>query len=113
MKISLDFDGVIAEKVPEFGKIGKPMWGVKDAIADFQKNKFSLFITTARPDLENVRTWLKEQGFPDLEVTNMKLPADVYVDDNAYRLESWGRVVTKDIMKTAEGKLGEFLWSCL
>jgi hypothetical protein len=116
MRIALDFDGVIAENIG-FPEIGKVKEGVKDAITDFKKKGFSIYVHTARHDTEEVSKWMKEQGFPEMMVTNMKLPADVYVDDRAYRIIDWSRKDTKNIINQAldhgqyarETKLQEYL----
>ena len=100
-RLAMDFDGVVAENVG-FPEIGKVKDGVKDAITEFRKKGYQVYIHTARSDPWKVKDWLHEQGFPDMEVTNTKLPADVYIDDRAYRLTDWSRRDTNNILSQAK-----------
>lgn len=98
---AIDFDGVLHDKI-DGGGFGKRMFGAIDAIARFREKGFKVIIFTARPDLNAVKNWLKMQGFPDLEVTNRKPGADVYVDDRGFRFYSWSENEVDSAMRQAD-----------
>jgi hypothetical protein len=108
--VSVDFDGVIhdANNGWQDGIIyGDPIPGSLEALKELMLDH-PVFIMTARPDLEPVAQWLAERGFDTavqdasspkakdrwhtrdvLLVTNVKLPALVYIDDKALRFTDW------------------------
>lgn len=103
--IGLDFDGVLNQmKESTPGEFKPPIDGALHAVTSFISDGFDVWIYTARTDLKEVRFWLEEHGFPKLVVTNEKLPADIYVDDNGYRFYDWSRAVIEDIEELAGGK---------
>lgn len=92
MKIAIDFDGVICKRsgIPTIRDFNDPpMEGALDSIKLLKKMKYKVWIFTSNPDLEQVKTWLSLNEFPDLEVTNIKKPAHVYIDDRAMRFTNW------------------------
>ena len=94
--ICVDFDGVIHSYTSPWqeGKIpDPPVPGALEWLAEMVK-KFKVVILTARGKDKDqgalVRLWLIEHGLPsgvalELEVTNVKPPALLYIDDRAYR----------------------------
>ena len=40
-----------------------------------------------------VKQWLMANGFPPMEVTNVKIPAFMYIDDRAIRFTNWSDIV--------------------
>jgi len=87
--IAMDFDGVLAEwnKGDNINKIGKPLApGIKLA-RRIQAKGFRLVILTARPKpmWGAIESWLKKYGVHPLQVTNVKPPAEAYIDDRAIR----------------------------
>ena len=92
MKIAIDFDGVICHRVgipTVMNKEDRPVDGALHAIDLLLKMKYQLWVFTSNPDLHEVRAWLKRNDFPELEVTNIKKPAHVYIDDRAIRFTNW------------------------
>ena len=85
--ICIDFDGVIAEyngwKGPEF--YGRPKKGAKEFLEKIQSKGFKIVIFTIRPR-KTVCNWFKENKIitPD-SITNVKIPAIVYIDDRALK----------------------------
>ena len=93
--ISLDFDGVLI-KHPcnlSFKEILEhdPMPDVVRIINYLASVGVEFFVLTARTDeqLPLVKEWLKDHGFPDMLVTNKKIPATMYIDDRAVRFTNW------------------------
>lgn len=81
-RICVDFDGVLNEyNGYEEGNLGKPLSGSQDFIKELRR-KYKVVILTSRPK-EQVSNWLSKNGFPDIKVTNHKLPAVAYIDDRA------------------------------
>jgi hypothetical protein len=103
LRIALDFDGVIHEwkegrmdvnrkytKIP----FNPPVEGAKDFFKWCNDNGHRLSIFSARADTEIGRTgiieWLEHYQFElsnsyELEVTDVKPKADIYIDDRGYR----------------------------
>jgi len=94
MIYAVDLDGTLAE-YGEFkgeSKIGKPITKMKTRVMNWIKKGDTVIIFTARARNEKnigyVKDWLKENGFPDLEVTNVKYPKfDVIYDDKAIQVK--------------------------
>jgi ribonucleotide monophosphatase NagD (HAD superfamily) len=97
--VAVDFDGVIYPKYDGVtpNKDKQPIDGAIEAISDLKEIGFEPFILTARPDhelpavKEYIEYWasLIAQDFSWLLVTNIKLPAIMYIDDRAYRFNGW------------------------
>lgn len=94
MKIAIDFDGVICKsegiptkKLPCAER--EPVEYALDAINYFLSLKHTIWVFTSNPDIEEVKKWLKDHNFPNIEVTNIKNPAHVYIDDRAIRFTNW------------------------
>jgi len=93
LKIAIDFDGVIIERngIPT-GNLpwtDKPLKGALDSINLLIKQGHDVWIFTSNPNPIGVEDWLEENGFPDLEVTNIKKPCHVIIDDRAIRFTNW------------------------
>jgi len=93
MNIAIDFDGVICKRagIPTIRdwKNAQPMEGALDAINLLRKNGHNVWVFTSNPEPQLVEEWLKENKFPELDVTNVKLPAHAYIDDRAIRFTDW------------------------
>ena len=93
MKIAIDFDGTICKRdsIPtgELDWEASPMEGALDAINLLIKTGKKVWVCTSNPEPEKVKAWLSRNGFPELEVTNIKKPAHVYIDDRAIRFTNW------------------------
>lgn len=74
--IGVDLDGTLAYYDPEFYGIGEPVELMKARVLEWVKNGLRVKIFTARAfdpeQIPDVQEWLKINGFPDLEVTNIK-----------------------------------------
>ena len=99
MIVCLDFDGVLHDSQhPLRGrKMGPPMPGALEAVAEMRRRGYRLVIHTSRVAVErqaqHVYDWLKFYGFPMIPVKVEKPPADVYVDDKGYQFEGWHAAV--------------------
>jgi hypothetical protein len=97
MHICLDFDGVLHRY--SRGWQGGVIYDdpVEDSVAAclaLAEWGFKLTVCTARDDVDAVRVWLAEMGFPEMTVTNKKPPADLYLDDRALKFEGWTEALT-------------------
>ena len=94
MKISIDFDGVICKRqgiptIRDWESNSEPMEGALDAIVLLKSLGHKVWIFTANHEQDKVRSWLKKNGFPELKITNIKEPAQDYIDDRAIRFTNW------------------------
>lgn len=81
--IAIDFDGVLHKyNGYQKGLIQGPMPGALEAVNKMTKQGHTVVIFTTRP-ASIVVPWLKEHGFPALEVTNEKRPFWAIIDDRA------------------------------
>ena len=107
--LSIDFDGVIHSYHLGYldGTIyGYPLPGSLDAVKELSKQyRIVIFTAKAKQDrpLVNGKTgtelvweWLTQYGIADCvaEVTAEKPRSFLYIDDNAYRFESWDQTLT-------------------
>ncbi len=84
--ICVDFDGVLNEyNGYEEGNLGEPLSASKEFIRQLRK-KYKVVILTSRPK-EQVSDWLRNNGFPSMEITNRKIPAVAYIDDRAIQFK--------------------------
>lgn len=93
MKIAIDFDGVICKRegiptIYDWDHV-EPMEGALESINLLLKMKYEVYILTSNFEPAKVIEWLSDYGFPKLEVTNIKKPAHVYIDDRAMRFTNW------------------------
>lgn len=93
MNIAIDFDGVICKRrgIPTIRgwDNDEPMEGALDAINLLIRQGKKVWIFTSNSEPEKIVEWLARNGFPKLEVTNIKKPAHVYIDDRAIRFTNW------------------------
>lgn len=93
MIIAIDFDGVLIthphslsfSDCLRFGKPTKNSVEVLNYLSKFHE----LYVLTSRTEHDRIKDWLWDWGFPEMEVTNVKKPASVYVDDRALRFTNW------------------------
>ena len=91
--ILLDFDGVLNQFKGWTGVYEhyEPVEGAKKFLEALKAEGYYVIIFTARPsdDLPSVAIWLQEHGMWDYvaKVTNVKIPAKVYIDDRAVRFD--------------------------
>jgi len=94
MKIAIDFDGVIckSEEIPTKKYVWakrKPVKDSLDAVKHLMTIGHEVWVFTSNPEPEEVKLWLELHDFPELEVTDIKKPAHVYIDDRAIRFTNW------------------------
>jgi hypothetical protein len=93
--LAIDFDGVIhvaRERYQGPAAIpGEPVPGALQAVLGYKAKGVKVVVHTARARSEEgrqaVATWLKANGFPELEVTATKPHAAMYLDDRAKRFD--------------------------
>jgi hypothetical protein len=94
-RISFDFDGVLhsytsgwlgATAIPD-----PPVPGMADAIRRLQSLGWEVVVCSSRARYSDgkdaICQWLLDHGFPGMEITCEKLPAEIYVDDRAIRFD--------------------------
>lgn len=98
-KILIDFDGVIhkASRGYQEGVIyDEPTPNCVYSINNLINQGYEVVIFTARTegDYPNIIKWLKDYGFPELDITNVK-PQDAlcFIDDRAIRFTNWSDIV--------------------
>jgi hypothetical protein len=90
--IAVDFDGVLHDYNDGWkdGTIyGGPIPGSQDACKNLINQGYDLVVFTARQQLEPIKEWLTNNNFPEMDVTNTKIPAKFYIDDKAVRFIDW------------------------
>lgn len=102
--IAIDFDGVIHDNCKGYHDgtcYGKPIKGALQAIKRLSKKyKIVIYTTKARKDRKKVKgrtgvylvwEWLINWGFYDYieDVTAIKPPAFLYIDDKGYEFITW------------------------
>lgn len=96
MKIAVDLDGTLAEWSQEKydpAVIGKPIPAMMQRVKDWVANGDEVTIFTARladpGSFPAIKKWLRENGLPDLPVTNKKRPEfEQYWDDRAVAVQT-------------------------
>lgn len=98
--ISIDFDGVLSSYDGWKGSthLGQPIKGAKAFVERLLKAGFKPVIWTTR-NKNKIKKWLKENGFPNLEVTNSKYPSVVYIDDRCVQFNGNFNELVKDLKK--------------
>lgn len=83
--VAVDFDGVLHDKPKGTLSLGSPHDGAQEFIKWLLRHGFDPHIHTARSKHTDVVEWLQKHKFPPMLVTNVKQPAEVYIDDRAMR----------------------------
>jgi hypothetical protein len=98
--IALDFDGVLHRyNGYNGGFIDGPIDGAREAAQALLDRGHTVVVFTTR-DKATVETWLAAHGFPALEVTDVKRPFYVIVDDRAFVFNGvWSADVVRQIEK--------------
>ena len=98
--VSIDFDGVIADYDGWKGEdhLGKPMKGSINFIKRLLESGFKPVIHTTR-NRNKIKQWLKFNKFPQIEVTNIKYPSLVYIDDRCVQFKGNFNTLIKDLRK--------------
>jgi len=83
----IDFDGTLAKYDGWKGLevLGDPLEKARHAMLILSKHYKLICFTTRLGDF--VEPWLRRHGFPEMEVTNIKKPAHLIIDDRALRFD--------------------------
>ncbi len=91
-RIAIDFDGVLIEWGTGDNIMGgKPKGGAAKAVKSLVDMGYYCYVLTARDKRHwlIIKEWLVKHKFPEMEVTNVKKKAVVYIDDRAIRFTNW------------------------
>lgn len=94
MKIVIDFDGTLCKRegIPtseaDWENL-EPMEGAVESVKLLQSLGHEVLVLTSNPQPNNVHSWLEKYKFPHMKITNIKEPAQVYIDDRAIRFTNW------------------------
>ena len=90
--VAVDFDGLLCDSIGPYmrGHFGKPNEEGLKFLRQLLVEKYNPVILTARRETDLVASWLKRHGFPNLLVTNHKVPAILYADDHAFHWKDKG-----------------------
>lgn len=96
MKIGIDFDGVLIKHpgIPKHDWADfndPPMENAREIIQHLIEEEHEIYVFTSRPKKEwpKIAEWLDTYKFPVMEITNIKRPASMYIDDRAIRFTNW------------------------
>ena len=96
--VSIDFDGVLSRYDGWQGEsiTGVPIEGAKEFVLKLIDAGYNpVVFTTRKSDLIN--KWLIDNEFPVIEVTNIKYPSLVYIDDRSVKFEGDFNKLTDDL----------------
>lgn len=98
--VSIDFDGVLAkyDGFKEDGSLGSPMSGAKKFVISLIDSGFTPVVFTVR-SAKIINSWLKENNFPSIEVTNTKYPSLAYIDDRCIQFNGDFNKLFNDMKK--------------
>ncbi len=102
--MGVDLDGTLAyyDSMSTIDSIGRPIQDMRDLVLKMIKNGIRVKIFTARaqdPDqIPMIEKWLRENGFPPLEITNVKnYGMQRLYDDRCIQVEkNTGRLIVED-----------------
>ncbi|HLC54296.1 MAG TPA: hypothetical protein VJK07_01570 [Candidatus Nanoarchaeia archaeon] len=97
--ICIDFDGVLAEYDGYKGEdtLGKPLKGAREFLKKLNGVNLRWVVFTTRPR-DKIINWFKEHNLPmPEEVTNLKFPSPVYIDDRAIKFDGNFDKLIKDM----------------
>jgi capsule biosynthesis phosphatase len=108
MRLAIDIDGTICNfrKEGESYADVEPLPGAVDKIRQFKQNGHYIILLTARHmktcngnvglvvarQGKTLLDWLEKHGIPYDEIWFGKPQADIYLDDNGYRFQSWDSI---------------------
>ena len=96
--VSIDFDGVLSIYDGWKGGdvLGDPIKGAKEFILMIKHSGFTpVIFTTRKPKI--IKAWLKKFGFLDIEVSNVKYPSVVYIDDRCVKFDGDFSTLIEDL----------------
>lgn len=83
--------------------MGLPIPGAVKAVRDLKSMGNQIIIFTVRGDSKHVRDWLQYYNVPFDSVTNVKPPADVFIDDRAVGFRGDWEATMKDVFELCPG----------
>jgi 5'(3')-deoxyribonucleotidase len=95
MRIGIDFDGVLCERdgIPRGDEwiYSLPVDNAQEAITFLMKqHDVYVFTNRTKKDWPQMKEWLNDHGFPEMRITNKKLPnTKIYIDDRCLRFTNW------------------------
>lgn len=96
--IAIDFDGVIHRYSEGFkGKdnaYDPPNENITEALDHFKSKGYRLVVFSTRPK-EVIADWLKNYDLGNYfsDITDIKIPAKIYIDDRGYKFENWKKTL--------------------
>lgn len=110
--IALDFDGVLHtyDKGWQDGSIyGDPLPGAVEAVQALAK-EYKLIIFTCRTPIDAVHEWVKLHFGLEIEVTNGKPHADMYIDDRGWYFQDWETTLHEVTTRSAKSFKRQQAW---
>ena len=100
----IDLDGTLAyyDRMSSYDEVGEPIPAMLDLVKELINNGIRVKIFTARAQdpeqMPIIREWLKNNGLPELEITNMKdYNMQWLLDDRCIQVErNTGRLIVED-----------------
>jgi hypothetical protein len=87
--VSIDFDGVLAENTWPSPHLGRQIPEGVQMLLHYAEQQVEIVILTARPPSHwpDIWKWLTAKGLQGIvyDVSNIKQPACIYIDDRAWR----------------------------
>jgi len=108
--IAVDFDGTVHDwEHPKPGRrMGPPMPGAQEALRSFKEAGHTIVIFTVRGgEPKHVREWMDYYAIPYDSVTNVKIPADFYIDDRAIHFTNWKEALLRVFTNDPEARRDE------
>lgn len=83
--VCIDFDGVLSASDGPYSRahFGPPVPQGFKLLRGLLDNGYQVVVLTARKETDLITLWLSNHGFPNMVVTNHKVPAIAYIDDRA------------------------------
>jgi hypothetical protein len=98
MIIAVDFDGTLHDwKNPKSGRVmGPPLEGAESAMKILRVKGHHIVVHSVRGDRpQHIKDWMNYYKIPFDSITNIKPPAEVYIDDCAIRYTNWEDTLTE------------------
>lgn len=101
--IAVDFDGVIHKYSQGFQGLmnayDDPMEDLRESLDHLKEAGKRLVVLSSRP-ASIIDSWLQDKNLRHYfdEISNFKIPADIYIDDRGYKFISWKNTI-KDVLR--------------
>lgn len=108
LRLAVDFDDTIMDthNVKPGYKLGQPIKGAVEALNSLKAQGSIIVIHSVWADTEQkceaMAKWCKYFNIPYDFITNIKPIADLYIDNNGYRFESWADTIKFILVSTLE-----------